>query len=89
MAIIDKKLEFLKVNLSKESAHFSMVAWHVSNLAWKSENWTFRDKINWLIVVMRQNIVNFSMAYAQTKYSVLKNLNCFSDVCQKKKYWLV
>jgi hypothetical protein len=50
----------------------------------ESENWTFRDKINWLIMVMRQNIVNFFVAYAQTKYSVLKNLNCFSDVCLKK-----
>jgi hypothetical protein len=34
LGIMYKKLEFLKVNLPEESAHFSMVAWHVSNLAW-------------------------------------------------------
>jgi len=33
LGIMYKKLEFLKVNLPEESAHFSMVAWHVSNLA--------------------------------------------------------
>jgi hypothetical protein len=37
LAIIDKKPEFLRVNLSVESAHFSMVTWCVSNLAWNQK----------------------------------------------------
>jgi hypothetical protein len=41
-----EKLEFLKVNLSEESAHFSLVAWYVSNLAWNKKIGTFQDKIN-------------------------------------------
>jgi hypothetical protein len=41
---MDKKLEFLKVNLSEESAYFSMVAWLVSNLAWNQKIENFRIK---------------------------------------------
>jgi len=44
LAIMDNKLEFLKVNLSEESAYFSMVAWHVSNLAWNQKIEHFRLK---------------------------------------------
>jgi len=44
LAIMDKKLEFLKVNLCEESAHFSMAAWHVSNLAWNQKIEHFRIK---------------------------------------------
>jgi hypothetical protein len=41
---MNKKLEFLKVNLSEKSARFSVVAWHVSNLAWNQKIEHFRIK---------------------------------------------